>query len=60
MAVIGPNSDSEEILKGAITTAQQREKYTLLEGIRAVLGKDTRIFLLGGAHLYRDNVENLS
>ena len=59
VAVIGPNSDSEEILKGNYN-GTATEKYTLLEGIRAVLGKDTRIFCSEGAHLYRDNVENLA
>ena len=59
VAVIGPNSDSEEILKGNYN-GTATEKYTLLEGMRAVLGKDTRIFCSEGAHLYRDNVENLA
>lgn len=59
VAVIGPNSDSEEILKGNYN-GTATEKYTLLEGIRAVLSKETRIFCSEGAHLYRDNVENLA
>jgi beta-glucosidase len=57
--VIGPNGDSEEILKGNYN-GTATEKYTILEGIRAVLGKETRIFCSEGSHLYRDNVENLA
>ena len=59
VAVIGPNGDSEEILKGNYN-GTATEKYTILEGIRAVLGKETRIFCSEGSHLYRDNVENLA
>ena len=59
VAVIGPNGDSEEILKGNYN-GTATEKYTILEGIREVLGKETRIFCSEGSHLYRDNVENLA
>ncbi len=58
-AVIGPNTDSEEILKGNYN-GTATEKYTLLEGIREAFGENTRIFYSEGAHLYRDNVENLA
>lgn len=47
VAVIGPNSDSEELLKGNYNGTATK-KYTLLEGIRAVLSKETRIFYSEG------------
>lgn len=59
VAVIGPNGDSDEILKGNYN-GTATEKYTLLEGIRETLGEKVRIFYSEGAHLYRDNVESLA
>ncbi|MGB8453631.1 MAG: glycoside hydrolase family 3 C-terminal domain-containing protein [Anaerocolumna sp.] len=59
VAVIGPNADSEEILKGNYN-GTATEKYTLLEGIQGAVGEHTRIFYSEGAHLYRNNVENLA
>lgn len=58
-AVIGPNADSDEILKGNYN-GTATEKYTLLEGIRQALEQDTRIYYSEGCHLYRENVENLA
>lgn len=59
VAVIGPNAHSEEILKGNYH-GTATETYTLLEGIRLLLGKETRIYYSEGCHLYRDQVENLA
>lgn len=59
VAVIGPNADSDEILKGNYN-GTATEKYTLLEGIRDALDENTRIFYSEGAHLFRENVESLA
>ena len=59
IAVIGPNADSDEILRGNYN-GTATEKYTLLEGIRSVVGADARIFYSEGSHLYRNNVESLA
>lgn len=59
IAVIGPNADSDEILKGNYN-GTATEKYTLLEGIRQAAGDKTRVYYSEGCHLYRDNVENLA
>lgn len=59
IAVIGPNADSREILKGNYN-GTATEQYTILEGIRKVLKDDTRIYYSEGCHLYRENVEPLA
>lgn len=59
IAVIGPNADSEEILKGNYNGTASK-KYTILEGIQELAGEDIRIYYAEGAHLYRDNVESLA
>ncbi|WMJ87467.1 glycoside hydrolase family 3 C-terminal domain-containing protein [Anaerocolumna sp. MB42-C2] len=59
VAVIGPNADSDEILKGNYN-GTATEKYTLLEGIRNAIGDSARIYYSEGAHLYRENVESLA
>jgi beta-glucosidase len=59
VSVIGPNADSEEILKGNYNGTAS-VKYTLLEGIREALGEKVRIYYSEGAHLFRDNVEPLA
>lgn len=59
VAVIGPNADSTEILKGNYN-GTATEQYTILEGIRAELGEDVRIYYSEGSHLYRENVEALA
>lgn len=59
VAVIGPNADSAEILKGNYN-GTSTVRYTLLDGIRAALGADTRIYYSEGAHLFRDQVESLA
>ncbi len=59
VAVIGPNADSREILKGNYN-GTATEQYTILEGLRHELGDQVRIFYSEGCHLYRENVEALA
>lgn len=59
VAVIGPNADSREILKGNYN-GTATEQYTILEGLRQELGDQVRIFYSEGCHLYRENVEALA
>ena len=59
VAVIGPNADSREILKGNYNGTAS-VSYTLLDGIREALGEDVRIYYSEGAHLFRENVESLA
>lgn len=59
VAVIGPNADSREILKGNYN-GTATEHYTILEGIRRELGDQARIYYSEGCHLYRENVEALA
>lgn len=59
VAVIGPNADSTEILKGNYNGTAS-VKYTLLDGIREELGEDVRIYYSEGAHLFREQVESLA
>ena len=59
IAVIGPNADSEAVLKGNYSgTASQY--ITVLEGIREALPEETRLWYSEGCHLYKDKVENLA
>lgn len=59
LAVIGPNADSREALAGNYCgTASQY--VTLLDGIRAAVRPDTRIFYAPGCHLYRDREQGLA
>ena len=59
VAVIGPNADSREILKGNYN-GTATEQYTILEGIRREVGEKVRIYYSEGSHLYRENVEALA
>ncbi len=59
VAVIGPNADSREILKGNYN-GTATEHYTLLEGIRKLAGDGIRVYYSEGCHLYRENVEALA
>ena len=59
VAVIGPNADSREILKGNYN-GTATEQYTILDGIRRELGESVRIYYSEGCHLYRENVEALA
>jgi beta-glucosidase len=59
IAVIGPNADSRDALKGNyFGTASQY--VTVLEGIREAVGKDARVYYSEGCHLYRNKVEGLA
>lgn len=62
IAVIGPNADTVEILKGNYN-GTATEHYTLLDGIRAVAKQgnpDVRLMVSEGCHLWRENVEALA
>ena len=59
VAVIGPNGDSREILKGNYN-GTATEHYTILEGIRRQAGDSVRVYYSEGCHLYRENVEALA
>lgn len=59
VAVIGPNADNAQALLGNYN-GTPTEKYTVLDGIRSVLGADTRIYYSEGAHMWRENVEALA
>lgn len=58
IAVIGPNADSQEILKGNYSGTASRY-VTLLEGIRDAVGDDTRVYYSEGCHLFKNRVEDL-
>ena len=59
IAVIGPNADSQQVLKGNYNgTASQY--VTILEGIHEICDGKARVYYAEGCHLYRDRVEGLS
>ena len=59
IAVVGPNADSQIMLKGNYSGTAS--KYTtILEGIQEVIGDDTRLYYSEGCHLYKDRVEELA
>ncbi len=58
IAVIGPNADSRAALEGNYCGTSDRY-VTVLDGIRAAVGSDTRIFFSQGCHLYKEKVEGL-
>lgn len=58
IAVIGPNADSQEVLKGNYSGTASRY-VTLLEGIRDAVGDDTRVYYSEGCHLFKNRVEDL-
>lgn len=59
IAVIGPNADSQIMLKGNYSGTAS--KYiTILEGIHEAVNEDTRVYYSEGCHLYKDKVEGLA
>ena len=59
IAVIGPNADSQIMLKGNYTGTAS--KYTtILEGIQNSVADNTRVYYAEGCHLYKDRVEELA
>lgn len=59
IGVIGPNSDSELMLKGNYFGTASRY-ITILEGIHEAVGEDVRVFYSEGCHLYKDSISNLA
>lgn len=59
VAVIGPNADSIDALRGNYYGTPQRS-VTFLEGIRSAVGDDVRVYFSEGAHLFKDRVEHLA
>jgi beta-glucosidase len=59
IGVIGPNSDSELMLKGNYFGTASRY-VTILEGIHEAVGEDVRVFYSEGCHLYKDSISNLA
>lgn len=59
VAVIGPNADSQIMLKGNYSGTAS--KYTtILEGVHEAVSEDTRVYYSEGCHLYKDRVEGLA
>ena len=59
IAVIGPNANSEIMLKGNYSGTAS--KYTtILEGIHNEVGDDIRVYYSEGCHLFKDKVEELA
>ena len=59
IAVIGPNADSQIMLKGNYSGTASRY-ITILEGIHEAVNKDTRVYYSEGCHLYKNRVEELA
>lgn len=59
VAVIGPNADSQMMLKGNYCGTASHY-VTILEGIRGMLDKNTRLYYSEGCHLCNDRVEGLA
>lgn len=59
VAVIGPNSNSRPALVGNYEGISS-EYITPLEGIKAYLGDDVRVFHADGTHLWKDRMHVLS
>ncbi|MGE5614579.1 MAG: glycoside hydrolase family 3 C-terminal domain-containing protein [Bacillota bacterium] len=59
IAVIGPNADSRDALIGNYFGTPDRY-VTVLEGIRAAVGSDTRVYYSQGCHLFKDRVSGLA
>ena len=59
VAVIGPNADSREILKGNYNGTAS-VSYTILEGIQRELAGSARVYYSEGCDLVRDQVEALA
>lgn len=58
IAVIGPNADSSEALKGNYYGTAS-EYVTILQGIREDAGNDIRIYYAEGCHLYKQSSTDL-
>ena len=56
IAVIGPNANSREVLKGNYNGTAARF-VTVLEGVQDIVNPDTKVYFAEGCHLYRDKVE---
>ena len=59
IAVIGPNADSQEVLKGNYNGTAS-EYVTILEGIHRICDGKARVFYSEGCPLYRDRSEGLA
>ncbi len=59
IAVIGPNADSREALKGNYFGTASRY-VTVLEGIRETVPKEVRVYYAEGCHLYKKSISGLS
>jgi beta-glucosidase len=59
IAVIGPNANSEEILKGNYNGTASKP-ITILEGIHDYLAGSVRVLYSEGCHLFKDQVEALA
>ncbi|VBB09073.1 Hypothetical protein LUCI_4359 [Lucifera butyrica] len=59
IAVIGPNADSREALKGNYCGTASHY-VTVLEGIRQAVNETTRVYYAQGCDLYKDKVEHLA
>lgn len=59
IAVIGPNSDSREALKGNYFGTAS-EYVTILDGIRDAADANTRIYYAEGCHLYANSSSDLT
>lgn len=59
IGVIGPNSDSELMLKGNYFGTASRY-ITILEGIHEAVGEDVRVFYSEGCHLYKNSISDLA
>lgn len=58
IAVIGPNADSRDALKGNYFGAAS-EYVTVLEGVREAVGEGARVYYAEGCHLYKDRIQGL-
>jgi beta-glucosidase len=59
IAVIGPNADSREALKGNYFGTASRN-VTVLEGIQEAVPKEVRVYYAEGCHLYKKSASGLS
>lgn len=58
IGIIGPNANNRKALVGNYEGTSS-EYVTVLEGVRNLVGEDTRILYSEGCHLYKDRIENL-
>ncbi|HHV97216.1 MAG TPA: glycoside hydrolase family 3 protein [Clostridiaceae bacterium] len=59
IAVIGPNANNREVLKGNYCGTASRYT-TVLEGIIETVNEGTRVYYSEGCHLYKEKVEGLA